>query len=259
MILGRAIGFEISKECVEASVKKYPRLIDKTTNKSCVHLCNVLSSEGTKVVNDFASQANTAFIDIGGDRHAEAVIHFCEHSLNHPNQLIIKCRLLFRAARDYIKNDKKEIAAAAADNDDEKVFDDITTTSAMTIGGATVTETTATGLETIPLSKESNNNMPLNNITQPSNLMLKENEEIEHLLSQWWRDLIDKINTNGLNSGAAGLGAPRWHQNQPKRRMLAEMKRNQQAATLESESLSFASGPASSPTKIPKNNVIALS
>jgi hypothetical protein len=84
-------------------VARYRILADK------VHVLDALKPQGAAQVRAAAAAGgptgNTAgdpccaaFVDIGGDRHAEAVLALCHQSLRAPPTLVVKCRLLFKAA-----------------------------------------------------------------------------------------------------------------------------------------------------------------
>lgn len=195
---GQAIGFEISKECIEHSIKKYPRLDGN------IKLCDVLSDDGANLMEEFASQSYTAFVDIGGDRHAEAVIQLCKKSLTHPKQIVIKCRLLFRSARKYLKDSTGE--------------HDVFLKKLMEVPSVTITNQNVDEEEACSsiVDKSSSIINTTNAEDDFSKYDIKERSLIiDHFLSNWWLGLIDNINSNGLNSGSAGIGTPRWaRQNQ---------------------------------------------
>ena len=64
---GLALGLEKSAECVRATGGRFPQLAGR------VRQCNCLTPEGAEMVRSAAEGAAAAFVDIGGDRHAEAV------------------------------------------------------------------------------------------------------------------------------------------------------------------------------------------
>jgi hypothetical protein len=210
-----AIGFEISEECVSSSITKYPILVDKATGVSCVYLCDALSHQGASLIEEHAAHSHTAFVDIGGDRHAEAVIHLCHVTLTHPRQIVIKCRLLFREARKLLMENKElfdvkhQLSAAAQSPGEGEVSSDVS-------GGG---------------DGDGNNDVDtINHSLEKSEetldeAILRQAPLVDSILSKWWCDLVERINSNGLESGAAGLGAPGWYKNQPKFIMKANLQR----------------------------------
>ena len=103
---GRITGVDISKEAPLAATARFPRLKPDHGRARIIGGCDVLSESGASLVRRLATDGScfVAFVDIGGDRDAEAVIRVVrEVLLGGPQVVVIKCRLLFKAAKFELK------------------------------------------------------------------------------------------------------------------------------------------------------------
>ena len=180
----------VYQECVTHCVERYPRLAGKAV------VCNALRPEGADVVQSAAafkrlaqtsgsspesgSEATSAgcyvaFVDIGGDRHPEAVLELCERTLSEPPVLVIKCRLLYRAALRVLKDEL--------------------------------------GVKAPPVPEVSDGEARHQyQLQQPFEL---NEPRCSTFLAAWWRRLTDLTFESGGASGSAGLGKPLWQRKQP--------------------------------------------
>jgi len=127
---------------------------------------------------------SAAFVDIGGDRHAEAVLNLCHAALRKPPVLVVKCRLLFKAAL-------KALSEASSSPS--------TSSPAPTSPSFQQLESFGRGSVSEDIGKV----------------------DQEEILSSWWLALTAKAFAGDGKSGSAGIGTPSWqlrHRNEKQRR-----------------------------------------
>ena len=207
------------QECAAECVARYPNLAGK------VHVADALKPRGAELVRAAASSSDasaadddgsdstslsaaqssgdpcsTAFVDIGGDRHAEAVLNLCHTALRKPPVLVVKCRLLFKAGL-------------------------------IALSHASLTSDT---------SSTPSLQQPEPRTHQPTGISEDTGDaSYEDILANWWLALTAKALAGDGKSGSAGIGTPSWqlrHRNEKQRRraeVRAQREREQENLLLQ--------------------------
>lgn len=89
------MGVDKSHECIQATNTKFPHLVGRSVQLDC------FSEDDSEALAQLVEGIDICCVDIGGNRHAEALVGLLQHSLCNVPLIIIKARLLYERALDF--------------------------------------------------------------------------------------------------------------------------------------------------------------
>lgn len=114
---GNVLGIDKSDECVEATKQRFPHLVDKARVLDC------FLSDDSAALKEVAAGWMICMVDIGGVRHAEAVVKLVVDSLAHIPIVVVKARILYNKGSDLCAKQVKDGEVEVSDGVDDHIFE----------------------------------------------------------------------------------------------------------------------------------------